>query len=368
MKKLKIVDKYLTKQILETFIMGIVVFTSIMLASDAFITLIKQISHYGIPFKIALLIIILQLPSMLVMSIPMGVLLATVMTINKLCINSEISIMRACGIGVNRIARPVFAFALIAGLCGFLINEFIVPPANTQVKNLTLWAISQKNVPEGATNFSFREMKDDKKLKRLFYVEKCKNRTLYGITMLDMSKDNTIQLIQAKSGITSPQYWEFQDGVLYTMATSGKVLNTTIFEKFKLPNSFTASTKKLKSNKASELNFFALSKYIKDNKEKLGDNYRALKVQLYDKIAIPITTVVFVIIGVPLAITPPRVRYNRGFLFSILIIFLYYLLRAFSISLGETGSIAPFLAAWMPNLVITMLGGIMYYRKAFTIA
>ena len=69
----------------------------------------------------------------------------------------------------------------------------------------------------------------------------------------------------------------------------------------------------------------------------------------------------------PLAITPPRVRYNRGFLFSILIIFAYYLIRALSISFGETGALIPVIAAFMPNVVLTIAGAALYYRKVYTI-
>ena len=93
----------------------------------------------------------------------------------------------------------------------------------------------------------------------------------------------------------------------------------------------------------------------------------SILVEMFDKIALPLTTIAFVLIGVPLAITPPRVRYNRGFLFSILIIFAYYLIRAFSISCGEAGTLAPFLAAWMPNIVLTVIGVLLYYRKVYTI-
>ena len=93
----------------------------------------------------------------------------------------------------------------------------------------------------------------------------------------------------------------------------------------------------------------------------------AIIIELYDKLALPITTIVLVLVGVPLAITPPRVRYNRGFLFSILIIFAYYLIRALSISFGEAGTLAPFIAAWMPNIILTILGAIMYYKKVYTI-
>ena len=56
----KILDKYILKQVITMFIMGVLVFTSIIFASDTFITLIKQIAKYGIPFKIAFIIVILN--------------------------------------------------------------------------------------------------------------------------------------------------------------------------------------------------------------------------------------------------------------------------------------------------------------------
>ena len=111
----------------------------------------------------------------------------------------------------------------------------------------------------------------------------------------------------------------------------------------------------------SNWNFVQLFKYI------IKENRPELKIDLYDKIALPLTTIVLVLIGVPLAITPPRVRYNRGFLFSILIIFAYYLIRALSISFGETGTLIPALAAFMPNLILTIIGVALYYRKVYTI-
>ena len=81
----------------------------------------------------------------------------------------------------------------------------------------------------------------------------------------------------------------------------------------------------------------------------------------------PLMTIALVLIGVPLSITPPRVRYNRGFLFSILIIFAYYLIRALSISFGEAGSLPSALAAFMPNIVLTIAGIWLYYKKVYTI-
>ena len=363
LKHMKQLDKYVLKQVIEMFIMGVLVFTSIIFASDTFITLIKQISMYGIPFKIAFLIIILHLPSVFVMTIPMGVLLATVMTLNGLSLSSEITVMRACGIGINRIAKPIFVFAIIMSCISFVVNETIVPVMTKQSTDLALYAFSKKNIPEGKENFTFKEVKDNGMLKRLFYVGDCSNGLLHNITVLDASKDGTIQILQAKEGLTAEEGWRFQKGAIYTVTDRGRALDTTLFEDTNIKFGMDLS-EEMNRNMASEHNFIQLCKLIpKTNAE----DRNWLTISLFDKIALPLTTIVFVLIGVPLAITPPRVRYNRGFLFSILIIFGYYLVRALSISFGEAGSLAPILAAFMPNIVLTVAGIGLYYRKVYTI-
>lgn len=362
-----LLDKYILKQIIEAFLMGVFVFTSIIFASDTFITLIKQISMYGIPFNVALLMIILNLPAVIVMTIPMGVLLSTVMTLNKLSLDSEITVLRACGIGLNRIAKPIFIFATVMCICSFVINETVVPVASKYSKNLALWSLSQKNVPEGKENFVFKELNDNGTLKRLFYVGKCENKKLHNVTVLDTSNESTIQVLQANEGKTTPSGWLFQKGAVYTVGDGGKVLNTTLFENSNVKFGLDLS-ERLNDDISKELNFTQLLKFVTTKLHTLREEDRNyVVIDLYDKLALPLTTIALVLVGVPLAITPPRVRYNRGFLFSILIIFAYYLVRALSISFGEEGTLAPALAAWMPNIVLTIAGSLMYYRKVYTI-
>ena len=67
-----------------------------------------------------------------------------------------------------------------------------------QSKDLALWALGQKNIPDGKQNFVFKELNDTNGLKRLFYVGYCKKKTLYNVTVLDNSKPETIQILQAR--------------------------------------------------------------------------------------------------------------------------------------------------------------------------
>lgn len=357
-----LLDKYILKQVIMMFIMGVLVFTSIIFASDTFITLIKQIAKYGIPFKIAFMIVILHLPAVFVMTIPMGVLLSTVMTLNNMSLNSEITVMRACGIGLNRIAKPIFIFAIFMSFTSFFINENIVPIMTKQSTDLALYAFGQKHIPEGKQNFTFKEINDNA-LKRLFYVGDCTNGILHNITVLDASENNTVQILQAREGTTSPAGWKFQKAAIYTIDKRGDSFNTTLFNDSTIVFGSDLS-KEMEREVANENNFVQLLKYLRS---KDLPNKHILMIDLFDKIALPLTTIVFVLIGVPLAITPPRVRYNRGFLFSVLIIFAYYLIRALSLSFGETGSLPPVLAAFAPDIVLTIAGIYIYYKKVYTI-
>lgn len=367
LEDIKLLDKFILSQVIEVFIMGVCIFTSIIFASDTFITLIKQISAFGIPFSVAFRIVILNLPSIIVMTIPLGVLLATVMTLNKLSLSSEITVLRSCGIGLNRVAKPIFIFAVVMSVCCFVVNESIVPVMSKQAKDLALWSFSQQNIPDGKENFVFKELNDENGLKRLFYVRNSSHKVLNDVTLLDTSKEGTIQVLQAVEGNTDTRGWNFFKGAIYTISNDGKILNTSLFDKFNVKFNVDLS-KELNKNVAKEMNFGQLVKYLatqdfSENKKMKNSLY----IELYDKIALPLTTVALVLIGVPLSITPPRVRYNRGFLFSILIIFTYYLIRALSISFGKSDVLAPFLAAWMPNIILMILGSIMYYKKVYTI-
>lgn len=135
------------------------------------------------------------------MTIPMGVLLATVMTLNGLSLSSEITVMRACGIGLNRIAKPIFIFAIVMACISFVINETVVPFSTRLSTKLAGVAFSQKNVPEGKQNFTFKETKEGGLLKRLFYVGDCTDSKLHNITVLDASKEGTIQVLQAREAL-----------------------------------------------------------------------------------------------------------------------------------------------------------------------
>lgn len=365
--KLSILDKYILKQLTDVFVLGVIIFTSIIFASETFTQLIKQISLYGIPFHIALMMIVLNLPQVFVLTIPISTLFATVMTVNDLSLKSEVTIFKACGISIERVARPIFCFAIVMTLVSFFINEFIVPVASVQAKSLAIYSLEQKHIPENKMNFTIKDIDKEGTLKRLFYAQWCKDKTLNNVTMVDISNPKNIQIVQAKKGSTSDYGWKFDNGVIYTISKDGKVFNTTLFEESDVSFGIGDVNEMVKET-TSEYNFFKLMRKIHTQRKSLKEKQLIeYKVNLFDKLALPITTFALAIIGVPLAITPPRARVNRGFLFSIMVIFVYYVIRALSMNLGNGGKVPPFLAAWLPVIIISAIGAWLFYKKAYKI-
>ncbi len=392
MKKLNILDKYIVKQLVETFLISLVIFTSIIFATDAFITIVKQITEYGIPLQVAAILVVLKLPSMLILTIPMGILLATLITVNRMNNSLEITILKACGIGLSRISKPILIFAVMAALLGFVVNEIIAPVASKTAKELTIMSIVQKNVPNGKKNFIFKEIRNNK-LYRFFHIASVEKNELKNITVLDLSRENTIQVIYAKHGQTASEEssgWLLENGVIYTIATSGKILNTAVFNSMNFDNTKEA-IEKLHEVNETEMNYFELRKYLNSSlhevdekieiqkqigeisnkdeeiktRKSMTDRLLELKILLYEKLSLPFTSIVFALIAIPLAITGPRARFNRGLISSIIVLFIFYILRATALSLGQNATIHPALAAWIPNIVLFGLGLYLYRKKAY---
>ena len=83
--------------------------------------------------------------------------------------------------------------------------------------------------------------------------------------------------------------------------------------------------------------------------------------QYYQKISLPVTCLVFGAFAIPLSLRPQRTSTSIGFGLSLLLILLYYILMTVGQTLGESGKLAPWLAAWLPNIVFAVVGAYLVF-------
>ena len=110
--KIPLVDRWLICQLLPPMLFAIGAFTAVSLSVGIMFDLVRKIVEFGLPFQIALKVLILKLPGFLVLSFPMSMLLATLLAYGKLSSNSEILALKSLGYTNKRIIVPVVFLSL----------------------------------------------------------------------------------------------------------------------------------------------------------------------------------------------------------------------------------------------------------------
>ena len=93
--KIPLIDRWLLGQLLPPMLFAIGAFTAVSLSVGIMFDLVRKIVEFGLPFQIALKVLILKLPSFLVLSFPMSMLLATLLAYGKLSSNSELLALKS---------------------------------------------------------------------------------------------------------------------------------------------------------------------------------------------------------------------------------------------------------------------------------
>ena len=124
-----LIDRWLLGQIIPPMMFAISAFTVISLSVGVMFDLIRKIVEFGLPLFLALKVLF-SLPSFLVLSFPMAVLLSTLLAYGKLSSNSELLALKSLGIKTSRIISPAIALSIFMTGLTFYFNDNLVPASN----------------------------------------------------------------------------------------------------------------------------------------------------------------------------------------------------------------------------------------------
>ena len=94
------------------------------------------------------------------------------------------------------------------------------------------------------------------------------------------------------------------------------------------------------------------------------ENTSKLETELYQRITVPMASLIFALIGVPLGLQPTRTPSSMGFALSVVIIFLYYAVMTLANAIGRSGAIPPIYAVWIPNVIGLISGAVLIWRAS----
>ena len=377
-ENIPIIDRWLLGQLIPPLLFAISAFTVVSVSVGVMVDLIRKVVEFGLPLILALQIMVLRLPSFLVLSFPMSVLLSTLLAYGKLSGNSEILALRSLGIRTYRTIIPALILSIFMTGLTFYFNNNLVPTANKYSEMLLRDGLGKSVSMEighdiffkGYGSYTDLETNESTKrntyLNQIFFSRLVENNVMKNVTVIDFSKIGYKQILSAEKAVfdKSISAWKFSNGRLITLDKNGNT--TTIgFDSYLYPlgdGPLKVSKIPDDANKMTLKEALAAKKLYKETGN--VSEARKMSVRIQEKFTLPCACIVFGLIGSSLGSKSNiRATKSQGFGLSVILILFYYVLSFVSSSFGVKGLISQILTAWIP-VIISLSEGQYLLRKS----
>lgn len=354
----KLLDYYLLRKFTANFIFIILSFTVVFIIVDIIDNIDKFINR-GISNQEIINYYLLSIPWYISIALPMTILISTIICFVTMQKNQEITALKASGVSIWRISSPLLLSGTLLCIFSFFFDNIIVvktfekkSPIEMKLKNKSIKSSKKNNIYYHLNN-SFLA------IKRFNY----NNNTGTNISVQKLSGPDIISRIDADRMIwvEDKNMWYLKN--LNIRKWSGNILthNSKKDSTMVIADMNPEIIKKDNIN-PEEMNYWQLSSFIDKLKNK-GLKYNRWSVNKHFKTAFACTPFIMVLFGISLSITKPRSNYTTGIGFSIVVIFLYYLLIKAGQSLGYNQIISPFLSVWFVNILFISFGTYMFLKS-----
>ncbi|MEO8945522.1 MAG: LptF/LptG family permease [Gemmatimonadaceae bacterium] len=297
------------------------------------------------------------LPDSMFMVLPAAVLFATVFSIGSLTRYAEITAAKASGISFYRFIAPIFLGALFAVGLGLLLGE--VAP-HTNKRRLELLETQRFSASTDRYNFAYSS--DGGRVYKIGALHLTSGKADgVEIERKGSGPDYPSYIVNAANATYTPHGWALGHGdmhILTGLATNITFSFDSLYDKqfTEKPQDLTAQPKA-----PAEMDYAELGRFI-HAMERSGADVNELRVERMLKIAIPVTSLVILLFGAPLATSTQRggAAYGVGISLATTVIFL--MLIQLTKAIGGKGLLPPELAAWLPSILFGVIGITLFAR------
>lgn len=348
---MRLIDRYIIREVAGVFLFGVAVFTSLLLVNHLFF-LARVTAEVGIAIRTSLELLLLRVPYLAAFALPMSMLLAALLAFGRLSDRNEISAMRTSGWSLSRIATPVLVVgALVTGL-SLSLTEFVVPGTEARYRDLFAEAVQS---PERRIQRDVLFREPISGVESVFYARSLDMRdgTMWQVVITQFLDGRPVRLIEAESARYGPGGWVLHNGILYLLGGASGV--TTRFDEMHVALRRTPEQMAAPRRDPAEMTIRELRRQIATLRA-AGENVLRYAINLQLKLALPASSLIFALLAVPLGLRPHRSGRTTGLALTVLVLLGYYVAMSITVTLGERGQLAPLLAAWIPNLGVAAAG------------
>lgn len=358
--KLKILDRYLISEFIKALLFSLSAFVLIFILVDIFEKLDMFIDTKA-PYHLVGLFYIYQIPFIIILTLPVAMLLASMATTSQMARHHEIIALKSAGISLYRIFAPLFLLGLMISIMVMVVGETIVPATNQLKGNLERTRI--KKMTNSGQNVRYNLLYDGS-AGRQYYIKRydIARSVMDSVSIFQVDQNNRILLrVDAARGTWNGQAWKLEKAIVRKFNRDGTEISDSTA--LLLLNGYEEkpSTFSKRDLLPDEMGFWELRQYI-DRLKRSGNNVQQAVVDLYLKLSFPFANFIILLFGLPLLANTRKSGNASGFALSLLICFIFWGLLQTGRALGHSSSLSPILAAWVPNIIFGTIGGYLLYR------
>ncbi len=346
-----ILDSYMLRRIGKPLALVVVAFVGIFILVDLFDHANKFIDNKVGP-GIVVLYYLYYMPWIVVLTAPVAMLLASLLSVGRLARSNELMAMKGGGVSLYRILAPVLLVAVGLSFASLFTGEVLMPPATRRRLEIKETHLTRRADRAVRTDIIYIRPDGVMFLARRFNVGR---QTLTEVTVEEFDDEsNPTTRIDAERGHWKDGHWVLEDGRVRRFTPDGE--EATSFESYVLPYT-EPSPDDLRTRRLEpeEMGYAELRSYIKKLRAS-GNNPRDLDVQLQLKISFPFVTLIMTLIGAPLAAATRRTGFALSFTAALAVSFIYFGLIQVGDVLGSQGLLPPVLGAWAGNIFFAGIG------------
>ncbi len=352
---MRILTRYILGEVTSHALLGTAIFTFIIFTRELG-QILELVVRNSAPLPSAAELFFLTVPEALTLTLPAGVLIGILIGLSRLAADSEITAMKASGVGVWNFLRILSIFFLAAWLLALANNVYLAPRSQAALSRL------QDRLKGSQVSFEIQPRVFYEGFpKKVLYVNDVKSAQgaaiWKGVFIADTSTPGAPKITLAEQGILVSEskntlHLHLINGSLHESdPTSPDKYQISTFEETDLPITLPegGATKDQPPSSLAQIPTFQLPQIARTKKNPVLAGW--YWIEFHRRFALPTACIVLALVGFPLGLSAKKGGKSAGFVLTIILVFAYYFVSLTGVSLARQGRISAGLGVWLANMV-----------------
>jgi LPS export ABC transporter permease LptF/LPS export ABC transporter permease LptG len=361
---MRILTRYTLREVVSHAVIGAAIFTFVLFTRDLG-RILELVVRASAPVPSVAEIFFYTVPLALTTTLPMSVLVGILLGLSRLAADSEITAMRASGMGVWSFLRIISIFTVVTWMLALANSLYVAPRSQAALGRL------EERLKGSQVSFEVQP--------RVFYegfpkivlyvqdVHSAQGAAVWqGVFLADISDAASPRVTLAREGIVISEgpdrlHLHLVDGSTHEAdPKQADHYQISTFQQTDIPIELASTEKSEEPAPLHTIDTWALPA------EARRVNFASARwylIEFHNRFALPTACIVLALVGIPLGLSSKKSGKSGGFVLTILLVFAYYFVSLLGVSLARQGKVAPWLGAWLANLVF-LAGGVLLLWQA----